>query len=235
MGCPTTVAVEATGSLVVAFVDPFPQNTLMRLDPLLGRNSIVASRGPTLPPISSIAVEPTGTFVVVDLRLNAVARINEHAGGSGPLSQMRPRAVDRCFSASGTLRSRLQEISSPWTLCAKRIIRINPVTGARTIVPDATIGSGPALFAPSEIAVEPTGTLVVAYRAQGSRYGSTLSVATVLFYQDSLRRSHTGGALRCHAGTEVVTLTTHQAIQGLIFSHQPRTAPGAHHPSTYST
>ena len=33
-GCPTTVAVEATGSLVVAFVDPFPQNTLMRLDPI---------------------------------------------------------------------------------------------------------------------------------------------------------------------------------------------------------
>ena len=93
---------------MVAFVDPFPQNTLMRLDPhTLAGTPIVASRGPTLPLITSIAVEPTGTFVVVDSRLNAVARINERAE-SGPLSRMRPRAVDQCFSTSGTLRSRLR-------------------------------------------------------------------------------------------------------------------------------
>ena len=44
----------------------------------------------------------------------------------------------------------------------KAVFRIHPVTGARTIVSDATIGRGPAFFAPIEIAVEPTGTLVVA-------------------------------------------------------------------------
>jgi len=39
---------------------------------------------------------------------------------------------------------------------------VDPQTGARTIISDATTGRGPAFFAPSEIAVEPTGTLVVA-------------------------------------------------------------------------
>ena len=161
-GCPTTVAVEATGSLVVAFVDPFPQNTLMRLDPrTLAGTPIVASRGPTLPSISSIAVEPTGTFVVVDSRLNAVARINEDTGertivsdattGSGPM-----------FQHLGNIEVEATGDLVTVDLVRKAVFRVNPVTGARTIVSDATIGHGPAFFAPSEIAVEPTGTLVVA-------------------------------------------------------------------------
>ena len=161
-GCPTTVTVEATGSLVVAFRDPFPQTTLMRLDPqTLAGTPIVASRGPTLPLITSIAVEPTGTFVVVDSRLNAVARINEQTGertiisdattGSGPMFQYLGNIA---VEATGDLVT-----VDP---VRKAVFRINPVTGARTIVSDAIIGRGPAFFAPIEIAVEPTGTLVVA-------------------------------------------------------------------------
>src|SRR4030095_9231716 len=41
------------------------------------------------------------------------------------------------------------------------VLRVDPVTGAREPVTDATTGSGPLLDRPTAIAVEATGTLVV--------------------------------------------------------------------------
>jgi sugar lactone lactonase YvrE len=160
--CPITVAVESTGSLVASFQgDPrhtFRPNMLVRLDPSTGNGTpIVTSHGPALQFIRSIAVESTGTFVVVDSGLNAVVRINEQTGeqtivsdattGSGPpFQQLGNIAVE----ATGDLV----------TMDHGRVLRINPVTGDRTIVSAASTGSGPAFFVPSAIAVEPTGTLV---------------------------------------------------------------------------
>jgi hypothetical protein len=55
---------------------------------------------------------------------------------------------------------------------------VDPQTGARTIISDATTGRGPAFFSPLEIAVEPTGTLVTARvinkRCASQRTGKTV-------------------------------------------------------------
>jgi sugar lactone lactonase YvrE len=163
LACPITVAVEATGSLVASFwMDPrhtFLPHMLIRLDPSTGQGTpIVTSRGPALQIIRNIAVESTGTFVVVDSGLNSVVRINEQTGertiisdattGSGPpFQQLGNMEVE----ATGDLV----------TVDHGRVLRINPVTGDRTIVSAASTGSGLAFFAPAKIAVEPTGTLVV--------------------------------------------------------------------------
>jgi streptogramin lyase len=164
--CPITVAVEATGSLVASFQGDqrhtFRPNMLVRLDPSMGNGiPIVTSRGPALHIIRNIAVESTGTFVVVDSGLNAVVRINEQTGEQ--------TIVSEATTGSGPLFQRLGNIEVEATgdlvtvdRVGKAVFRIHPVTGARTIVSSATIGRGPAFFTPSEIAVEPTGTLVVA-------------------------------------------------------------------------
>jgi hypothetical protein len=45
--------------------------------------------------------------------------------------------------------------------CVPAVVRVNPRTGNRTIVSDATRGTGPALIAPLGVAVEANGHLVV--------------------------------------------------------------------------
>src|SRR5262249_39409443 len=149
--CPITVAVEAMGSLVASFhVDvrhTFRPHMLVRLDPSTGNGApIVTSRGPALQFISSIAVESTGTFVVVDSGLNAVVRINEQTGEQ--------TIVSDATTGSGPLFQRLGNIEVEATgdlvtvdRVGKAVFRIHPVTGARTIVSDAIIGRGPAFFA----------------------------------------------------------------------------------------
>ena len=120
--------------------------------------TVVETLLPFLGP-TGMAVEPSGTLVVVDNGRQAVVRVDPQTGartiisdattGRGPpFQQLGNIAVE----ATGDLV----------TVDHGRVLRINPVTGARTIVSDATTGRGPAFFAPLEIAVEPTGTLVVA-------------------------------------------------------------------------
>ena len=41
------------------------------------------------------------------------------------------------------------------------MVRVDPLSGARTIIADATIGSGPAFASLIDLAVEASGTMVV--------------------------------------------------------------------------
>ena len=119
--------------------------------PLQGmRSTIVTSRGPALQFINSIAVEPTGTFMVVGSVLKAVARISEQTGeqtivsdattGSGPpFQQLGNIAVE----ATGELVT-VDPVRNA-------VLRINPVTGVRTIVSDASLGVGRPFRPPQKL------------------------------------------------------------------------------------
>jgi sugar lactone lactonase YvrE len=174
---PQGIAVEKSGTLVV--VDSFLQ-AVIRIDPDNGNRTVVSRGSETVsssigsgPPLKSpqgIAVEKSGTLVVIDSILStgsAVVRVDPASGnrtvvsgGSGAPSGSDQRLFfpqGIAVEASGTLvvvDSYLQAV-----------IRIDPVNGNRTVVSRGSgalsIGDGPDLDGPLSIAVGTTGALYI--------------------------------------------------------------------------
>jgi sugar lactone lactonase YvrE len=162
------IAVETSGQLVI--VDEFFP-AIVRVTPDTGVRTIISDEhtgsGPTFLSLQDIAVEATGHLVVIDEFLKAILRVDPLTGvrsivsdeqhGSGPLfgSFLRSVAVE----ASGHL-----VVVDGTVTNGRPIIRIHPLTGSRTIVSDASVGSGPSLAVPRGIAIEMTGELLVVDR-----------------------------------------------------------------------
>ena len=110
----------------------------------------------------SIAAEPNGRFVLVDPAINAVLRVNQHQIGtvitisddnptySGPLLQL-PYGIAR--AADGALLVTDAGLQA--------VLRVDPSSGNRTIISDATHGMGPRFQIPVQVAVASDGALIV--------------------------------------------------------------------------
>ena len=165
---PTGLAVEATGQLVVTDSD---LQAVVRLEPQSGMRTIVsdatAGSRPTFLSLQDVAVETTGHLVVIDEFLKAILRVDPLTGvrsivsdeqhGSGPLFGPFLRSV--AVETSGHL-----VVVDGTVTNGRPIIRVHPLTGSRTIVSDASVGSGPSLVVPRGIAIEMTGELLVVDR-----------------------------------------------------------------------
>ncbi|MBI3329126.1 MAG: hypothetical protein HYZ81_20780, partial [Nitrospinae bacterium] len=165
---PAGIAIEAAGSLVVMDTG---LRAVVRVDPSSGRATIVSdgSTGSGLPFIFpvGIAVEADGSLVVTDTGLRAVVRIHPVSGarnvvsgidfGAGPLIGSGP--------PFGFLAGIAVEATSTLVVTdidPGSVVRVDPLSGTRSLVSAASIGGGPPLDNPVGIAIEAAGSLVVA-------------------------------------------------------------------------
>ncbi len=162
---PNGLVIEADGSLVVADTD-----ALVRVDPVSGDRIIVSDdntgSGPNLISSFDLAVEADRSIVALDLHRKAVMRIDpvtgdrmivsDSATGNGPVF-LSPAAL--AIEADGSL-----VVADDHDLSyrvASALVRIDPVSGDRTIISDDTTGIGPVHFLPTALAIEADGSLVV--------------------------------------------------------------------------
>jgi len=182
---PRGIAVESNGGLVVTDLG---RPAVVRVEPVTGTRTIISGcpvvevsgpcgaalvgSGPPLVIPWALGVEPTGNLVVADTALHAVFRVHAVTGersvvsgctaigmdgtctgpiiGAGPM-WLHPAGV--AVEATGTL------VVADGALAA--ILRVDPVTGDRTLVSGPGVGSGPPLEGSKGIAVEVSGSLVV--------------------------------------------------------------------------
>ncbi len=167
------IAVEASGNLVVT--DPSAQ-AVLRVDPVTGDRTTVSrvfggvGSGPNFDFPDGIAVEASGDLVVADSELDAVIRVDPVTGDrtivSGRFTGSGPKLIspeDIAVEASGDL----VVTGRPLFGNSGAVFRVDPVTGDRTIVSDASTGMGPLIGTPGfsgvdAIAVDASGDLVVA-------------------------------------------------------------------------
>jgi DNA-binding beta-propeller fold protein YncE len=163
---PFAVAVEPGGDIVVA---AFGQNdsVVLRIDPMTGLPTIVASLGAAAFP-TGIAVEPSGDLVLTLIDLGGVSgediqgmviRVDPDTGlrtilaSGGGLNLPVGIAVE----PTGGLVVTVGDFFGLRLGTPPGIVRVNPMNGSQTVL---TSGSG--LVLPFDIAVEPSGDLVVA-------------------------------------------------------------------------
>jgi sugar lactone lactonase YvrE len=217
-----SLAVEATGQLVVADGSIYAADRVVRVDPNSGARTIVSDTttgsGPAIAGIKGIAVEATGQLVIANgtsypsdpAELQRVMRVDPTSGartivadstiGSGPILGSAPRGI--AVEATGQI-----VILENGNSGVGRVVRVDPRSGARTIVADAATGSGPILGSdPRGIAVEPTGWLVV---ADGDSTGSILDPGRVV------RVDPTSGARTIVSGTTTGTGPIFHRLTGI--------------------
>jgi sugar lactone lactonase YvrE len=178
------IAVEATGTLVVvdAGLSSIVVGAILRVDPRSGDRSAlsggIVGSGPPLQGPVAIAVEAAGTLVVLDMALSGprVLRVDP-VSGTRTIVADAPAAGgpdvdsgDIAVEATGDLVV-LEKSSFPRLI---RVVRVDPVSGVRSLVFDATTGSGPVPVRPVGLAVEATGTLVLVDTG-ARRFGSRSS------------------------------------------------------------
>ena len=165
------IAILADGSFVVVDVG---RDAVIRVDQFTGNRTILSDAstgiGPAFISPIDIVTDAFGTVFVLDLSLDAVVRVELDTGNrtivSGcpeepdpcpvPLVGLGPDLADPAGIAAepgGTLALTDVGLSA--------ILRLDVVTGDRSIVSDTTTGSGPLFFTPAAIAAEPSGSLVV--------------------------------------------------------------------------
>jgi len=161
------ISVEADGNLVVA---DDGVNAVLRVDPVTGNRTIISGAGhgsgPNFGSPSGVAVEADGNLVVADWTANAVFRVDPVTGdrtiisnastGSGPAFD---NPLVPAVEADGNIVVVDGKIFGSGSVNA--VIRVDPITGDRTIVSDATHGSGPDIGSPGGITVAPNGDLLV--------------------------------------------------------------------------
>lgn len=180
-GSPIGIAVEANGTLVVV-ESRAGLRAVLRVNPLSGDRTIISGCQVVPGPLENcpdeqllgeglsfevpldIAVELSGNFVVVDAGSGVVLRVLPATGersvvsrptsvGSGPSFQS-PLGI--AVEADGNL-----VVVEDGFFGRKAVVRVDPITGVRTIVSDTNRGEGPLLENPLTIATEPDGQLVV--------------------------------------------------------------------------
>src|SRR5215470_17024973 len=96
---------------------------------------------------------PAGVYRI-DAVTGAVTELSTANAGSGP-ALVAPHNV--ALEASGAI----VVVDASFGVDKWRIVRVDPVNGARTIVSDPTTGSGPGFVFPDGLAVGPDGSLFV--------------------------------------------------------------------------
>ncbi|MFJ8161126.1 hypothetical protein ACIRBY_09340 [Streptomyces sp. NPDC096136] len=162
----TGIAVEAGGGILVSKDRHFPgTGSVLRLDPGTGHQSEVSSGGKFSAPLG-VAVEAGGSILVADGSaggFGAVVRVDRTTGGQTVLSQgdgagadPPVRAVGLCVAPDGSVLVVEQNMIGGEDL-SSRVVRVDPVTGART-----TVTSGGDLRSPTDVVVDAAGRILVA-------------------------------------------------------------------------
>lgn len=161
---PRQVAIDADGSLLV--VDS-GLSAVIRLVPHTGTLTLVSGMGrgsgPDFAQSEALALEAGRTVIVGDSALNALFRVDPvtgnrtilsdtHHGSGPPLSLPGYTTSYVAVVADGTLA-----VANFFPLA---VLRVDPVTGDRTLISDVNHGSGPAFDIPGGIAVVADGSLV---------------------------------------------------------------------------
>jgi streptogramin lyase len=180
---PVSIAQTPNGQLVVTdFGDGIPM--VFHVDPTTGRRTLVpdASAGTVLllSPVG-IAVEASGTLVVVDDVLSVVIRIdptnnNRTLVSGGDVGDGAPllTPISITVAADGTLLVLLSGESG-----FPAVLQVDPVTGFRQVLSGvdlfsaAPLGIGPSFGFPTDLAVEASGSVVVVDAATGGTGGGS--------------------------------------------------------------
>jgi sugar lactone lactonase YvrE len=191
---PEGIARAADGSILVA--NPFVPNVL-RVDPASGNRTVVSGctdticstnvgTGPPLLQPRFVAIAAGGRVIVADRTVAGTYAIVSVDPANGNRTVLSGCLDSGCSTIVGTgpAIGRLfgVAIEADGHIVAAdglAVFRIDPATGNRTLLsgcPDATcttpIGSGPAFGQPVDIAVEPSGALVVTYQIEDSIFGA---------------------------------------------------------------
>jgi hypothetical protein len=173
---PLGVAIEADGDLVVV-EDGLGLQAVLRVDPIMGNRTIVSGSGigsgrPLVNPFT-ITVEAIGSLTVMEfgefypMSAPQVVRVDPVTGnrtdvsggdiGSGPQFEV-PSGI--AVEADGHLVV-VESFFPVAVFGLLAVVRVDPVTGDRTIVSDANTGQGPLFDNPFNIALGPNGQLLV--------------------------------------------------------------------------
>ena len=165
LSAPAFLQVEASGDLVLTDDD---LAVVMRVDPVTGDRTILSGAGvgagPSLSTPVFIAIEPSGDLVVVDaipmatvLRVDAVtgdrAIVSDAGTGSGPAFIGLGGII---VEASGNILVTETHFSVP-----DAVLRVDPVTGDRTVVSDHLTGAGPSFVSIGPIALDAGGDILL--------------------------------------------------------------------------
>jgi sugar lactone lactonase YvrE len=185
---PAAAAVEAAGSLIVTDAG---LGAVVRADPRTGDRTLVSGcpaidaqrncqgtllgQGPPFRTPSAIAMAADGHLWVGDTLRQAVLQVDPSTGDRTLVSGC--TAIDVEGRCVGGLIGRGPPFDFPVALAVEvtgalvvvdaglgAVMRVNPSTGDRTLVSDASIGRGLPLFFPVAIAVEADESLVVVDR-----------------------------------------------------------------------
>jgi sugar lactone lactonase YvrE len=177
---PFDLAIEADGNLVVADLGapctsgveaPCPNDgRVIRVDPLSGRQTLVSSGG-VLVDTAGIAVAPDGALYVVDNLAadndGAVVRIDPRTGAQTVVSE--GDRLDLPFGIALDRDGRLVVANrvSPGAvlgtcLASGRIVRVDPSTGAQTVVAESLLPLIDLIGWPLGLAIDRDGTIILA-------------------------------------------------------------------------
>jgi streptogramin lyase len=157
----SSIAVDTGGDLVV--VDS-SLPAVLRVDSATGDRSAISDAangiGPALALPNDVAIEASGSLIVTDYSLAALVRIHPMTGDrvivSDALTGVGPAFgsfLEVAVAASGDLL-----VSSlMFSAATRHILRVDPVTGDRTVVYGDGIGTGPWWAAPTDLVVDAGG------------------------------------------------------------------------------
>jgi streptogramin lyase len=165
---PTGIARDVDGRWFVT--DRFLRS-VVRINPFTGDRTIISNAttgsGPVLQDPWDIAVEADGQLLVVDAALPAVIRVDPSTGNRTIVSDATTGRGPQLAGSTGIAIEADGQVLVVERAPVNGIVRIDPHSGNRTLLSGndpstgRLVGTGPALFAPSGIAVEPDGHLVV--------------------------------------------------------------------------
>jgi streptogramin lyase len=176
---PTSVSVQANGDLLV--VDE-SRNSLFRVDPTTGNRTVISGcidascssqvgAGAIFDDPHDLAIEMSGDVILFDAALDAVFRVDATTGDRSVLSSnltgvgpefISPRNIT--IDASGFI---FVTDSNLTTGLPGLVMRIDPLTGDRTIVGSGDVGSGRDLETPVGLTVDASGNIVLLDFAPG--------------------------------------------------------------------
>ena len=191
-GEPARVTVEPDGSVVVLDLSPFDP-TLIRVDPATGTRTLVTSNAspaghPNFGYPQAVAAEPDGNLLVVDWET--------FSGNNGGVIRVDPATGTRTVMSKdgdpwghpnfdGPVAVAVAHDGTVYALDGDRthlganpvLMRIDPATGARTLVSSNTSPAGGPVFEDvGSIAVDAWGDVLVLDRSRSGAYGRILRV-----------------------------------------------------------
>jgi hypothetical protein len=191
------IGVEMGGTPVMVMTDEQFNESVVRVDPLSGARTPVSTCAQSILFPGAIAVEVTGQFVITTffaeppdlgfLGVASVRRVDPVSGGctlvfvdnTAPFFVIVGNAIYSTY-----LTGLAVMVNADLVVADNRMAvgRVDPITGTRTVISDARIGTGPAFSGLSGITVEATGSLVVldSGRAAVMRVNPTTGDRTIL-------------------------------------------------------